>query len=136
MKTCSSLLSSHSHTECVEQVTAPVGIPTMWVPKPLFLFLIAGAELERPCQETAVLAGGSESWSNMSPPDVQICDYVLLCDLFFTFADVIKVSILHYESKGQILNYPMGLRGQLRYPRRVAGSERPEDKGKGKSRMP
>lgn len=66
MKTCSSLLSSHNHLEHLEQVTAPVGIPMMQVPKTLFLFLIAGAGLERPCQETAVLAGGTESVQHVS----------------------------------------------------------------------
>jgi hypothetical protein len=60
----------------------------------------------------------------MSPPDAQICDYVLLSDMVITSADVMKVRIMNYEGEGQILNDPMGLRGQLRYSRRVAGSEK------------
>lgn len=123
MKTCSSLRSSHDHLEHMEQATALVGIPMRRVPKPLFLFLIAEAELERPCQKTTLLAGGTESWSNMSPPDAQSCDYVLLSDMFFTFTDVRKVRIMNYEGGGQTLHDPMDLREQLRDCRRVAVSE-------------
>lgn len=96
----------------------------MQVPKPLFLFLFAGAGLERPCQETAVLAGGTESQANMPLADAQSCDYVLLSGMLFSLADVMKVSILHYENGGQILHDPVDLRGQLRYHRRGTGSEK------------
>lgn len=44
--------------------------------------------------------------------------------MVITSADVMKVRIMNYEGEGQILNDPMGLRGQLRYSRRVAGSEK------------
>lgn len=94
----------------------------MRVPWPLFPFLISGAGLERPCQEIALLAGETESWSNMSHPDAQSCDYVPLSDTLFTFADAMKVRILN-EGIGLVLHDPIGSKGQIRYWRRMVGSE-------------
>lgn len=61
---------------------------------------------------------------HMSPPDAQSCDHVLLSDILFTCADVMKGKILNHEGEGQSLHDPMGLRGQFRYCSRVAGSEK------------
>lgn len=54
---------------------------------------------------------------HMSPPDAQSCDYVLLSDILFTCADVMKGKILNHEGRGQSLHDPVGLRGQFRYYR-------------------
>lgn len=75
--------------------------------------------MERPCQETALLARRTESWSSRVHPDAEP-----LSDILFAFADVMTERILNYEDIGLVLCDLVGSMSQFRYCRRVSGPEK------------